>query len=48
MSGKELMALGIEPGKRIGEIIAYANALRDDEGLNKVSIVERITEEFLS
>jgi tRNA nucleotidyltransferase (CCA-adding enzyme) len=42
VSGEELMALGIAPGPLMGELIREADRLRDDEGMGKEEIVEKI------
>lgn len=42
VSGKDLVALGFQPGARFRELIALANALRDDVGLERKEILERL------
>lgn len=45
MTGEELVALGIEPGVKMGELIREADRLRDDEGKTKEEILEWINQE---
>lgn len=42
VTGKDLIALGLKPGPHFGEIIRTANDLRDDGGLEREEILERI------
>lgn len=42
VTGKDLIALGLKPGKHFGEVIRAANDLRDDHGLGRDQILERI------
>ena len=42
ISGKKLIELGFSPGPEFKKIIEIANKLRDEEGLNKAEIIERI------
>ncbi len=42
VTGKDLIALELEPGRHFGEIIRAANDLRDDHDLGRDEILERI------
>jgi tRNA nucleotidyltransferase (CCA-adding enzyme) len=42
IAGKDLIALGLKPGKHFGEIIRQANDLRDFRDLSREEILERI------
>ncbi len=46
ITSAELVALGVEPGPKMGEIIREADRLRDDEGKTKEEIQEWIANEI--
>ncbi len=46
ITGAELIALGIEPGPKMGEMIREADRMRDDEGKTKEEIEAWIKEEL--
>ncbi len=46
ITGADLVALGIEPGPKMGEMIREADRLRDDEGKTKEEIQEWIANEI--
>ena len=46
ITGADLIALGIEPGPKMGEMIREADRLRDDEGKTKEEIEEWIRNEM--
>ncbi len=43
ITGSDLIERGIEPGPKMGEIITKADQLRDDEGMMKEEILERLS-----
>lgn len=45
ITGAELVALGIEPGPKMGEMIREADRMRDDEGKTKEEIVAWINDQ---
>lgn len=42
VSGKDLVALGFQPGAKFRELIAVANAFRDDDGLEREEIMQKL------
>lgn len=46
ITGAELVALGVEPGPKMGELIREADRLRDDEGKTKEEIEEWMRNEI--
>lgn len=42
VTGQELLEIGFAPGPELGRLIALADSLRDDEGLAKEAIMERL------